>query len=223
MIHQTEDGPVQAMTDHYQVLGVARNASPRAIRRAYRQAALRHHPDNCHADRTAAEARFRQIVEAYRVLSDADRRRRYDFAWQQYVAAMGVDRFSADGGDAPGQEATEYFWGDAGHGPGFYRRVSRLRDEVAILVVACAIALAAAMALLPGLIATAAAWRGRSEAEVADVLVAMALAQGLYLGVLATSAAALVATRQSLRKLAEIRSFSRLLIRTGEALPRQEE
>ena len=65
--------------DYYEVLGVARNASPDDIKRAYRDLARRHHPDVVKAsDKTAAEAHFKEINEAYAVLSDQQRRANYD-------------------------------------------------------------------------------------------------------------------------------------------------
>lgn len=62
--------------DHYEVLGVGRDASPEEIQRAYRKLARRAHPD---VDKSpGAEDRFKEINEAYHVLSDPERRRRYD-------------------------------------------------------------------------------------------------------------------------------------------------
>ncbi len=63
--------------DYYQVLGVARGADPQRIRQAYRRLARKHHPDLNPGDGAAAE-RFRRIGEAYEVLSDSAKRRRYD-------------------------------------------------------------------------------------------------------------------------------------------------
>jgi curved DNA-binding protein len=61
------------MTDYYQALGVQRNATDDEIKRAYRRAAMKHHPD-----RGGDQAQFQQIQEAYATLSDPDRRRQYD-------------------------------------------------------------------------------------------------------------------------------------------------
>jgi molecular chaperone DnaJ len=66
-----------AKRDYYEVLGVERGADVAAIKRAYRQAALRDHPDKNPGDR-AAEERFKEAAEAYAVLSDPDKRARYD-------------------------------------------------------------------------------------------------------------------------------------------------
>ncbi len=63
--------------DLYAVLGVARDASADAIRKAYRKLARRHHPDVNPGDK-AAEERFKEISEAYDVLSDSEKRRNYD-------------------------------------------------------------------------------------------------------------------------------------------------
>jgi curved DNA-binding protein CbpA len=65
--------------DYYAVLGVARDAEPEAIKKAYRKLALQWHPDrNRDKDVAAAEAKFKRISEAYEVLSDPAKRRRYD-------------------------------------------------------------------------------------------------------------------------------------------------
>lgn len=67
---------------HYETLGVAADATPQEIRRAYLAHARRHHPDRHHTEgeraATAAEARMRRINEAWQVLGDADRRAAYD-------------------------------------------------------------------------------------------------------------------------------------------------
>ena len=65
-----------AYTDYYEVLGVPRDADQDAIRRAYRKLARTYHPDlNSDSD---AEDRFKELGEAYEVLSDPDKRERYD-------------------------------------------------------------------------------------------------------------------------------------------------
>lgn len=64
-------------TDYYALLGVARDASTEEIKKAFRRLARESHPDANSGD-PGAEARFRQVAEAYQVLSDPERRRRYD-------------------------------------------------------------------------------------------------------------------------------------------------
>ena len=69
--------PVAGKGDYYEVLGVRRDASLEQIKSAYRKAALQHHPDRNPGD-IQAEARFKEAAEAYAVLADPERRRRYD-------------------------------------------------------------------------------------------------------------------------------------------------
>jgi curved DNA-binding protein len=63
--------------DYYKVLGVDKNASPEAIKKAYRKLAMKYHPDHTKGDK-AAEDKFKQISEAYAVLSDKEKRQQYD-------------------------------------------------------------------------------------------------------------------------------------------------
>jgi DnaJ-class molecular chaperone len=63
--------------DFYQVLGVGKEAAADAIKRAYRKLAQKYHPD-ANAGDPAAEERFKQVSEAYAVLSDGEQRKEYD-------------------------------------------------------------------------------------------------------------------------------------------------
>lgn len=78
--------------DYYEVLGVGKSASADEIKKAYRQLALKYHPDR-NPDDKEAEEKFKEAAEAYSVLSDADKRARYD----RYGFA-GMNGGSASGG-----------------------------------------------------------------------------------------------------------------------------
>lgn len=68
------------MTDYYDLLGIKKGASPDEIKRAYRKKAHQFHPDKAGSDKEKAdmEAKFKQVNEAYQVLSDSDKKARYD-------------------------------------------------------------------------------------------------------------------------------------------------
>src|SRR5690606_12853721 len=80
-------GPVSVkFKDYYEVLGVPRAATADDIRKAYRKLARKYHPDV--NKRPDAEARFKEIGEAYEVLGDAEKRRRYDQLGAHYRAGQ---------------------------------------------------------------------------------------------------------------------------------------
>jgi len=103
--------------DYYKTLGVKKNAGADDIKKAYRKLARKYHPDVNQGDK-AAEERFKEINEAYEVLSDEDKRGKYDrfgAEWQQY---------SRTGGRP--EDFNWGQWGSAGGQPGGgqYRSVS---------------------------------------------------------------------------------------------------
>jgi len=118
--------------DYYKTLGVERNASAADIKSAYRRLARKHHPD-VNPNNKEAEATFKQINEAYQVLSDPEKRKKYDllgadwergapeeemrrrYAWQGAGAAPGAGAGPA-GGDF--SDFFESFFGRSGGGPG---------------------------------------------------------------------------------------------------------
>jgi molecular chaperone DnaJ len=63
--------------DYYEVLGVTRDTSPEDIKKAYRQCALKYHPDR-NPDDPSSEEKFKECTEAYQILSDTEKRGRYD-------------------------------------------------------------------------------------------------------------------------------------------------
>ena len=92
--------------DYYKTLGVKKNAGADDIKKAYRKLARKYHPDVNQGDK-AAEERFKEINEAYEVLSDEDKRGKYDrfgAEWQQY----------SRGGGRP----EDFNWGQWGGQPG---------------------------------------------------------------------------------------------------------
>src|ERR1700689_2784871 len=80
--------------DYYEVLGVVKNSSADEIKKSYRKVAMQYHPDRNPGDK-AAEEKFKEAAEAYEVLSDTDKRARYDRFGHQGVAGNG---FGGGGG-----------------------------------------------------------------------------------------------------------------------------
>lgn len=105
--------------DYYKVLGVERSAGADDVRKAYRKLAMRYHPDRNPGDK-AAEEQFKEINEAYQVLSDPQKRARYDQLgsaysnWQQRGSPPGDFDWSQwfsgspSGAGAPGRVHVEY-------------------------------------------------------------------------------------------------------------------
>ena len=107
-------------TDYYDVLGVARDADDSTIKRAYRQLARKYHPDVA-TDKHAAEAHFKEINEAYEVLSDAQKRANYDRFGHAGVNGAGDGGFGPFGGEGFG-DIFDMFFGAARGGPAQQRR-----------------------------------------------------------------------------------------------------
>jgi curved DNA-binding protein len=139
-----------AFRDYYDTLGVSRDASQDEIRKAYRKLARQHHPDV--SKDPDAEDRFKEISEAYDVLSDPEKRDRYDRFGQNWKAGQdvsgaegfdfdgfreGVDFGGADFGGADFSDFFEGLFGARGRGGfgGFQRGgfSSRGRDQEATL------------------------------------------------------------------------------------------
>ena len=84
-------------TDYYDILGVSKSASADEIKKAYRKQALEWHPDRHKDDKEAAEKRFKEINEAYQVLSDPKKKSMFD----QYGSTNGPAGNPFAGGGSP--------------------------------------------------------------------------------------------------------------------------
>ena len=82
------------MANYYEILGVPRGAGEKDIRQAFRKLAREHHPDVNQGDSTS-EDRFKRINEAYSVLSDPDKRQRYDRYGDDWVHSEQIDEAQA--------------------------------------------------------------------------------------------------------------------------------
>src|SRR3972149_1673395 len=89
-----------AKSDYYDILGVTKGASADELKKAYRKQALEWHPDRHKDDKEAAEKRFKEINEAYQVLSDPKKKQAYDqFGHQAFTQGGGF------GGGSPFRRA----------------------------------------------------------------------------------------------------------------------
>src|SRR5450631_1151076 len=114
--------------DYYATLGIKRDASPTEIKRAFRKLARQHHPDLKPGD-NAAEAKFKEVNEANEVLSDPEKRSKYDMlgaSWEALSQAGGGRRGAPGGrgaatGDPFGQGGPFAGYSQAGGGGGNVR------------------------------------------------------------------------------------------------------
>jgi len=120
--------------DYYQILGVSRNANAEEIRKAYRKLAMQYHPDR-NPDDKQAEERFKELNEAYQVLSDSQKRAHYDRVgsaysnWQRRGAPSDGFDWNQWASGAPGGTRVEYgdlndlFGGEGGLFSEFFRTI----------------------------------------------------------------------------------------------------
>lgn len=111
-----------AKRDYYEVLGLSRTASEDEIKRAYKKLAMKHHPDR-NPDDASAEEKFKEVKEAYEILSDAQKRAAYDqFGHAGVEPSMGGGGRGGQGfggfGDAFSDMFADIFGGGRGFGGG---------------------------------------------------------------------------------------------------------
>jgi DnaJ-class molecular chaperone len=82
------------MKDYYKILGIPGNASQEEVKRAFRQLAFKHHPDTNPGSEREAEAKFKEINEAYCVLGDQRKRQQYDLARRGQFAGYTSSQYS---------------------------------------------------------------------------------------------------------------------------------
>ncbi len=109
-----------AKTDYYEILGINKSASDDEIKSAFRKLAKQYHPD-LHPDDTESEAKFKDVNEAYAVLSDPQKRAKYDqFGHAAFdPSAGGGASYSSAGFDGFGDIFSTIFGGGSGFGGGF--------------------------------------------------------------------------------------------------------
>src|SRR2546425_11483662 len=101
-----------ASQDYYQVLGVSETASVAEIKKAFRRLAKQHHPDRNPNNPQAAE-RFKEINEAHDVLSDPDKRKKYD-QLRRYGAYAGSGRYGSGGTSGAADSKIDFDLSDLG-------------------------------------------------------------------------------------------------------------
>lgn len=113
--------------DYYKVLGVAKNATDDEIKKAYRKLAVKYHPDKNQGDKEA-EAKFKEVAEAYEVLKDPDKRKKYDEMganwkyYQQYGASGGgASQYGSGGSGFRFEGDLNDLFGDAGGFSDFFK------------------------------------------------------------------------------------------------------
>lgn len=126
-----------AKRDYYEVLGVSKSASADDIKKAYRKIAIKYHPDK-NPDDPTAEDKFKEAAEAYEVLSDQDKRGRYDQFGHQGVNGGGYGHMNMEdifsqfgdifgGGGSPFES---FFGGAGGRGGHRVRKGTNLRIKL---------------------------------------------------------------------------------------------
>jgi len=116
-------------TKLYDILGVTKNASEKEIKKAYRKLAVKHHPDKNPGNQQQAEIKFKEISEAYSILSDSEKRQKYD------KFGMAGVRDDDRGGVDPRDIFAQFFGGGGPFGGGPFGGFSENKQDDDILVV----------------------------------------------------------------------------------------
>lgn len=97
-----------AKKDFYEILGVKKNASEKEIKSAYRKLAKRYHPDTNPGDKVA-EQKFKEVTEAYNILSDQEKRKLYDrFGMAAFDGGMGNGDYTQSGAESYGDASNPF-------------------------------------------------------------------------------------------------------------------
>ncbi|HSI75792.1 MAG TPA: molecular chaperone DnaJ [Lunatimonas sp.] len=125
-----------AKRDYYEILNIAKGASPEEIKKAYRKMAITYHPDK-NPDNPEAEEKFKEAAEAYEVLSNPEKRQRYDQFGHQGVngggysgGGMNMEDIFSQFGDIFGGSGFESFFGGGGGGSRRTKKGTNLRVKL---------------------------------------------------------------------------------------------
>ncbi len=123
--------PAERKRDYYEVLGVARGAGDEEFKKAYRRLAVQFHPDRNPGDKQAEE-KFKELNEAYQVLSDSEKRAQYDrFGHAAFQGPQGAGGFGGFDFSQGFEEVFSDIFGDFfGTGRGRSRSRSRRGDDL---------------------------------------------------------------------------------------------
>lgn len=118
-MHLESRSPMAAKSDYYDILGVSKTATQEEIKKAYRKQALEWHPDRHKDDKEVAEKRFKEVNEAYQILSDTQKRSAYDQYGHAAFTPGGGSPFSGgfSGQGSPFSSYTYYSNGEGGGNP----------------------------------------------------------------------------------------------------------